>query len=236
MVGLWIQTQTLARQGLLLLNITLIEPGYVGPLSAVLVNFGNKKVVIRPDTKIAKVVFLTLDKKADELVEKWDSKTYEAKLLEMAANAPETFLQLETFLPKIEERAKARLMAMDKEIELNVGNIVNEAKFNLEKELGEKMKRSFIRGHIGLFGSFVVVLGAFFFLLITFLPRLTAEYSGIEKLVQKESVVQQAKTIVDLNAQINNLSTEIKFLKKQMQGNATKTTPLPDANSTVPNQ
>lgn len=235
MVGLWIQTQTLARQGLLLLNITLIEPGYEGPLSAVLVNFGNKKVIIRPDTKIAKVVFLTLDSKADKLVEKWDSKTYNAELLDMAANAPTSFLQLETFLPNIEERAKARLMAMDKEIELNVGNIANEARFNLEKELKEKMKRSFIKGHIGLFGGFVTGCAAVLILVTSFLPRLAAEYSGVEELARKASIVQQAETFTVLNTRLNTLATEIESLKKQMQGDTTNTNPSSDVNNAIPN-
>jgi deoxycytidine triphosphate deaminase len=35
MVGLWIQTQTLSRKGLLLLNTTLIEPGYSGRIRVV---------------------------------------------------------------------------------------------------------------------------------------------------------------------------------------------------------
>ena len=150
MVGLWIQTQTLARQGLLLLNITLIEPGYEGPLSAVLVNFGNKKVIIRPDTKIAKVVFLTLDSEADELVGKWDSKTYDAKLLDMAANAPTSFLQLESFLPNIEERAKAKLEVMDKEIERNVATIASETRYSLEKDLRIDMRGFFRKWGISL--------------------------------------------------------------------------------------
>jgi len=236
MVGLWIQTQKLARQGLLLLNISLIEPGYEGPLTAVLVNFGKNKVIIRPDTKIAKIVFFTLDDPADELVGKWNSKTYDVELMDMAANAPASFLQLESFLPNIEERAKARLMAMDKEIETNVGNITNEAKFNLEKELSEKMKSSFIKGHIGLFGSFIVVLGAFLFVITTFLPRLAAEYSGIEELAQKAALVQQAQTITDLNTQLSTLTTEIESLKKQLRRDISDTTSLPDANNVAPNQ
>jgi len=57
MVGLWIQTQTLARKGLLLLNITIIEPGYKGPLSAVLVNFGEKKCCYWPRNQDSKGCF-----------------------------------------------------------------------------------------------------------------------------------------------------------------------------------
>jgi len=72
MVGLWIETQTFGREGLLLLNISLIEPGYKGPLSAVLVNFGKKPVPIFPHTKIAKVIFLSLDDDADKEVEGCD--------------------------------------------------------------------------------------------------------------------------------------------------------------------
>ena len=47
----------LSRQGVLLLNISLVEPGYEGYLTTVLVNFGNKNVVISPTTTIAKVAF-----------------------------------------------------------------------------------------------------------------------------------------------------------------------------------
>jgi hypothetical protein len=246
LVGLWIQTQTLARHGLLLLNISIIKPGYKGPLSAVLVNFGNKKVIIRPDTKIAKVVFLSLD--TDATVGKWNTKEYDSNLLEMAANAPTSFLQLESFLPNIEERAEARLMAMDKEIELSVGNIANEAKFNLEKELGEKMQRSFVKGHIGLFGSFIIVLGAFLFVITTFLPRLAAEYSGIEELARKASMVQQAETVAGFSTQLKTQAAEIEFLKKrlddiktsknnpQSQGGDSNMVALPDGNNAVPNR
>lgn len=246
-VGLWIQTQKLARQGLLLLNISLIEPGYEGPLTAVLVNFGKNKVVIRQDTKIAKIVFLTLDSATDKLVGKWDPKAYDTELMDMAVNAPASFLQLESFLPNIEERANARLMAMDKEIELNIGNIANEAKFKLEQELGEKMKSSFIRGHIGLFGSFIVVLGAFLFVITTFLPRLAAEYSGVEELARKAVMAQQAETIAGLTTRLDNQATEIESLKKifsvkvgdnkpQRQDDPSDTTRLTTPDNTVPKQ
>ncbi len=236
MVGLWIQTQTLARQGLLLLNITLIEPGYEGPLSAVLVNFGNKKVIIRPDTKIAKVVFLTLDSEADELVGKWDSKTYDAKLLDMAANAPTSFLQLESFLPNIEERAKAKLEVMDKEIERNVATIASETRYSLEKDLRADMRGFFRKWGFGLFAGFLTGCATVLILMTTFLPRLAAEYSGVEELARKASIVQQAETITGLNTRLNTLATEIESLKKQMQGDTTNTNPSSDANNAIPNQ
>ena len=237
MVGLWIQTQTLAREGLLLLNISLIEPGYKGPLSAVLVNFGKKPVPIYPHTKIAKVIFLPLDGDADKEVKGCDdSKEYNDDLARLAANAPKTFLQLQSFLPNIEERAEAKLEAMNKQIELSVGNIAKEARLDLEKDLREKLKTSFIRGHIGLFGGFIFGLLVVLLVIVTYLPRLAAEYSGVEELARKASMVQQAKTITELNTQLRTLITEIETLKKQMRVDVTDTTSLPNTNDAVPNQ
>lgn len=235
MVGLWIQTQTLARQGLLLLNITLIEPGYEGPLSAVFVNFGNKKVIISPDTKIAKVVFLTLDKKADELVEKWNSKTYEAKLLDMAANAPETFLQLQSFLPKIEAEANAKLEAIDKEIERSVDFIVKQTRLTLKKDLQSDLRGTFIRWGGGIIAGFFISCAAVWFGITTFLPRLTAEYSKVDELARKASMVQQAETMNGLSTKLRTLATEIESLKKQVQNDLTNTKAVSDPNKTDQN-
>jgi dUTPase/uncharacterized coiled-coil protein SlyX len=246
MVGLWIQTQRLARQGLLLLNISIIEPGYKGPLSAVLVNFGKQKVPIRPDTKIAKVVFLSLD--TDATVGKWDIKAYDDEIVKMAANAPTSFLQLESFLPNIKEETKARLMAMDKEIELSVGNITNDAKFKLESELKEKMSKSFIKGYIGLAGGFLTGCAAVWIIISTFMPRLVAEYSGIEELARKASIAQQAETTAGLSTQLKTQASEIESLKKQIdkletgknklqsQSGTSDTTPPPDGNNAVRNR
>jgi len=145
MVGLWIQTQTLSRDGLLLLNITLIEPGYEGPLSAVLVNFGKKRVPVSSHTKIAKVVFLPLDRDANELVEGLGSEEYNALLMNMAANGPKNFLQLESFLPNIEKETKAKLKAMDKQIEDKVNTVTDNVKSALEGDLRGDIKGLFLK-------------------------------------------------------------------------------------------
>ncbi|MHC4478187.1 MAG: dCTP deaminase domain-containing protein [Planctomycetota bacterium] len=248
MVGVWIQTQALARQGLLLLNVTLIEPGYQGPLSAVLVNFGNKKVPIFPHTKIAKVMFLPLDREAAKLVENGDLEKYDTVLTEMAANAPKTFLQLQSFLPNIEERANAKLEAMDREIERNVATIAGETRVTLERDLRGDMTSFFRKWGFGLFAGFVVGCAAVWLVISTFLPRLVAEYSGVEELARKAALVQQAETITGLSTRLKTQATEIESLKKQVydlktkenkpqfQGNPTDTIPLSDANNAVPKQ
>jgi hypothetical protein len=44
-------------QGVMLLNPAIVEPGYEGPLSCFLVNFSSKRVQIRPDEPISKIIF-----------------------------------------------------------------------------------------------------------------------------------------------------------------------------------
>jgi hypothetical protein len=44
----------------MLLNASIVEPGYEGPLSCFLVNFSAHRVALRPDGPIAKVVFHSL--------------------------------------------------------------------------------------------------------------------------------------------------------------------------------
>jgi len=243
MVGLWIQTQTLARQGLLLLNISLIEPGYKGLLSAVFVNFGNKRVIISPDTKIAKVMFLPLDREAAMLVRKWNYSNYDTKLMDMAANAPETFLQLRSFLPNIQEKAQGYIESIKNEVDTQCEHIKNYAENISERErtklksyFQSDIKRFLLRVTCGAGLGFLIICAVIWFGIAKLLPSLIAEYSRVEEIAQKASMVQQAETITDLSTQIHTLETEIESLKKQIQADTTSTNPLSDTNNAVPNQ
>jgi ammonia channel protein AmtB len=51
------QLNRLANQGLMILNTSIVEPGYDGPLSCVLVNFSSQQHALSPDEPIAKVNF-----------------------------------------------------------------------------------------------------------------------------------------------------------------------------------
>lgn len=51
------QLNRLARQGLMLINVSIVEPGYHGPLSCFLVNFSREVVHLYPDDAIAKITF-----------------------------------------------------------------------------------------------------------------------------------------------------------------------------------
>jgi deoxycytidine triphosphate deaminase len=52
---------SLARQGLMLLNASVVEPGYKGNLSCVLVNLSSGKIPLRVGERVAKVVFHRLN-------------------------------------------------------------------------------------------------------------------------------------------------------------------------------
>lgn len=51
---------SLARQGLMLLNASVIEPGYRGPLSCILVNMSSQSVCLTIGQRITKAVFYKL--------------------------------------------------------------------------------------------------------------------------------------------------------------------------------
>lgn len=241
MVGLWIQTQTLSRQGLLLLNITLIEPGYEGPLSAVFVNFGNKKVVIDSRTKIAKVIFLPLDNATTKPIGKWDSNKYDKWLKDMAVNAPETFLQLQSFLPDIEQKANAKLEAIEMEIRRSVDSIVDKTKDKLKKDLQGDLRGTFMKWGGGVALGLLFGVTLVWFMISTLMPRLAAEYSGVEKLAQKAVMVQQAETVTGLRKQLQTQTTAIEFIKKELDElklhrNTSDTMPPPGTGNGVPNK
>jgi len=94
-VGFWWQTNTLSRKGLMLVNMSMVEPGYEGDLACLFVNFGNGKVIIERDTVVAKMVFVDIrGTVAHPFGSQTSTTDYDAKLRELAANQPGSFLQV----------------------------------------------------------------------------------------------------------------------------------------------
>jgi len=216
MVGLWIQTQSLSRQGVLLLNISLVEPGYEGYLTAVLVNFGKKDVVIGPTTTIAKVIFLPLDDDTIDKVKPSDSESYDGLILEMAANAPASFLQLESFLPRIEEKAEEKLKVIDEEAKRRVDRAATKVKSEIEKDLRGNVKRLVLQwGGLGLSG-FVLACGAVWFGVITLLPQLIASHSQVDELVQEAVERQKGSPWDTLSRRFDAQAGEIEALRREV--------------------
>lgn len=226
-VGVWFQTQTLAKRGLLLLNTSLVEPGYEGPLTSVFVNFGQEPVAILPGMKIAKLLFHEVDQKAEKLVSACKLDEYDVGLEKVAGNAPQTFLQLKSFLPEIEEgakrtldaieeRAKNTLDTIDEDIQKKVDGVVEKTGDGFKKALQGDIRNTLLKWG-GSIGAGLIIGCALAWAWITiYLPRLTAEYSSIEKLAVKALAEQKAVDKSNLTAQMQSHSTDIELLKTQI--------------------
>jgi len=226
MVGFWIQTNTLSREGLLLLNMSLVEPGYEGYLTAVFVNFGQREVPIGPTTKIAKVVFVPLDAEAIEKVDSGQFEAYDRRLLGYAANAPRSFLQLESFIPNLEEKADAKLVAIDnelkrrseaiqQEVRQRMDAMATQAKENIEKDLRDDVMGLAKRWGGGILAGFAVGCIAVWFAVSSLLPQMVASYSKVDELVQKAIKTQHVDTLDELARRVQVQAAEIQTLRKQ---------------------
>ena len=109
MCAFYWQTNTLARVGLMLVNSSMVEPGYKGPLACLFANFGKQDIVINPRTKVAKIIFLQLDQPALRPSSlSFEATQYDDTLRQVAAAAPRSFLQIADFATSLAaERDKA---------------------------------------------------------------------------------------------------------------------------------
>jgi dCTP deaminase-like protein len=97
----------LCRTGVLAINIGVVDPGFVGPLSSTLINFGRADFVVGKGLSFLRVSFhrSAPSPKATESM-KWDRADYLARVREevLAYSAP-TFLNVEETSARAAERA-----------------------------------------------------------------------------------------------------------------------------------
>jgi deoxycytidine triphosphate deaminase len=94
MCGLWFQSDALARDALLLVNMSVIPPGFVGRLNCTFANFGKVPVEVGRDVAVAKVLFVSLDQQADRMPEYKEEAAYEDRTRSAAFRAPKSFFQI----------------------------------------------------------------------------------------------------------------------------------------------
>lgn len=100
----------LARQGLLLVNPSLIEPAYSGPLSCVLVNVSAEPILLRRNQEVAKLCFHVLDPSPDRLVsEEIDREEYQHLLAEQALKFRVSYLDVLGLERRAAKRAQRAL-------------------------------------------------------------------------------------------------------------------------------
>jgi dUTPase len=138
MCGLWIKTNTLSRQGLMLINSSLVEPGYEGHLSCNFVNFGKAPVYLTPDKPIAKLLFLKLDKNAEKVFER-RFPDYDKMTAETAAQGPSSFLQITDIAASLEAEKKMFVGDTEKQTAEKLARL-NEEKTRLVAEAAVELR------------------------------------------------------------------------------------------------
>lgn len=100
----------LAKQGVMLLNASIVEPGYKGPLSCFLANFSAQRVTLRQDTPIAKILFHTMTGPPKHLYpEVIERHEYEQDLAEDAKRYHRSFMDVSSIAEHAAEKARGEL-------------------------------------------------------------------------------------------------------------------------------
>ncbi len=162
--GLWLQTNTLSRKGLLLINASLVEPGYEGPLSCHFVNFGKAPVEIYPHTALAKLLFVKLDREAAEPFKKVLDR-YDEMIAGLAAHSAKSFLQVTEMASRLEAAREAAEKTIkeraDTEFQRLKGQLDNDSQkrrmdesSEIKKDITDYLKKTFgwVAAAIVLFG------------------------------------------------------------------------------------
>jgi deoxycytidine triphosphate deaminase len=104
--AVWWQTNSMSRKGIMLINMSIVDPGYSGYLTCLLVNFGKQVVVIDPTTIVAKLAFFQTDVAVAQPLPALPSGNYDADVLQTAANGPKSFLQLDNLSTELGAKKK----------------------------------------------------------------------------------------------------------------------------------
>lgn len=110
LMGSYTGLNTISQKGILLINASVVEPEYKGPLSGILVNFSSKNVELKLGMQIAKICFHQLDHDVAEGNNIINESDYTKDLVTLAKeNYTETFLDIKTILNEVEARMTKKL-------------------------------------------------------------------------------------------------------------------------------
>jgi deoxycytidine triphosphate deaminase len=100
------QLNRLANSGLMLLNTSIVEPGYSGPLSCVLVNFSSQRRSLSVGDSVAKLTFTTLSSVPASLYQgHFTALEYEKQARKNAVSLPLSLLDI----VGVEDRVKNKV-------------------------------------------------------------------------------------------------------------------------------
>lgn len=178
----WWQTNHLSRKGLLLMNMSVIEPGYEGPLSCLFVNFSKAHVVLHPGTTLAKVVFLKLDADVTTPSRKVGLsaeavRRYDASVKSDAVQRPSRFFRLAEIFQQMETERERTIAQFEKEAD----ELLTEKKIQFTKDIPKSIRNSSL-----LAGSALAIL-----LLISAITPVVRDWFG--GLVEERTVAEQVR-------------------------------------------
>ncbi len=145
----------------MLVNMSMVEPGYEGDLACLFVNFAKSTVVITSETPIAKMVFTELRGRVlSPYASQITRQQYDAALRQLAVDQPKTFLkvaELSTEIATERQTAIRQINSIGDEIKTSVRHELTAAK----EEAVHEFKRDL---PAAIRSSFGWALGAFAFL------------------------------------------------------------------------
>ena len=99
------QLNRLSNQGLMILNTSIVEPGYKGPLSCVLVNFSSQRHALSQDESVAKLNFHKLSGAPSKpYPTSYDHNEYEKNAAKSATKLPKSLLDITGIEERITEK------------------------------------------------------------------------------------------------------------------------------------
>jgi deoxycytidine triphosphate deaminase len=231
----WWQTNTLSKQGLMLVNMSMVEPGYQGPLACLFMNFGQRAVEIGPDSIVAKLVFMSTGQVDSPLDLTLGRDKYDRDLVSAAKASPQTFLDIARFSQ--ESMAQQIRTESDKAIEVSKFELqrslaaateeLEKSRDEFRSDLQSDAKSQLIKVLGGAAAGFALVV-----LAITFIPwlqssvkpNLSEEIKGeVNKvLTERLSVPTELDDLKSLQRQIRELEDEVRRLQSRDAANPSR--------------
>ena len=145
----WAQTNRFSRQGLMLVNMSMVMPGHVGNIACLFVNFGKRPIRITPKATVAKLVFLRLDTRASRQIPPQPSTLdYDIEVVATAMDAPTSFLSLAELAIGLQDEERKAINALRDAKEQQLASLREAAEqtaHQVSREMSDDLSKSFRR-------------------------------------------------------------------------------------------
>jgi len=163
LTAFWWQTNNLSRKGLVLMNMSIVEPGYKGPLSCLFVNFSQLPISINIGQPLAKLVFMKLDRDSVSPFRNNQRSgitfdEYDHEIHTEALQRPTTFLQVTEEVTKQFGLLEQKRIEAIKDIEEENKKLLEENKKAFEQNIPSAIRKSVALAASAL--AFLIIVSA----------------------------------------------------------------------------